>query len=60
VLRCRVSGISTMGRVTQGVRLMEPSEGERLVAMARLAEGDDASATPSGGGGNGASGAPAE
>jgi DNA gyrase subunit A len=64
VLRCRVSGISTMGRVTQGVRLMELSEGERLVAMARLAEGDDNGATPSEGGaagsGNGASGAPAE
>jgi DNA gyrase subunit A len=64
VLRCRVSGISTMGRVTQGVRLMELSEGERLVAMARLAEGDDAGAAPGGdgaaGSGNGASGAPAE
>jgi DNA gyrase subunit A len=46
VLRCRVSGISTMGRVTQGVRLMEMREaGERLVAVARLAEGDDAAAT---------------
>jgi len=56
VLRCRVSGISTMGRVTQGVRLMELSEGERLVAMARLAEGDDTGAAPSGNGagGNGA------
>ena len=59
VLRCRVSGISTMGRVTQGVRLMELSEGERLVAMARLAE-DDAGAGGNGaaGGGNGASEAP--
>jgi len=64
VLRCRVSGISTMGRVTQGVRLMELSEGERLVAMARLAEGDDAGSAPGGdgaaGSGNGASGALAE
>jgi len=64
VLRCRVSGISTMGRVTQGVRLMELSEGERLVAMARLAEGDDAGPGPGGdgaaGSGNGASGALAE
>jgi len=40
VLRCRVSGISTMGRATQGVRVMDLSEGEDLVAMARLAEGD--------------------
>jgi DNA gyrase subunit A len=44
VLRCRVSGISTMGRATQGVRLMGLSEGEKLVAMARLAERDDAEA----------------
>ncbi|HKE11674.1 MAG TPA: DNA gyrase subunit A [Myxococcota bacterium] len=63
VLRCRVSGISTMGRVTQGVRLMELSDGERLVAMARLAEGDDAGASGgngAAGGGDGASEAPTE
>jgi len=40
VLRCRVSGISTMGRNTQGVRMMDLEEGETLVAIARLAEGD--------------------
>ncbi len=40
VLRCRVAGISQMGRATQGVRLMDPAEGERLVAVARLAERD--------------------
>jgi len=40
VLRCRVETISTMGRATQGVRLMELGEGEALVAMARLAEED--------------------
>ena len=51
VLRCRVSGISTMGRVTQGVRLMEMGDGERGVAIARLAEGDDASATAANGNG---------
>jgi DNA gyrase subunit A len=44
VLRCRVSGISTMGRVTQGVRLMDLGENEHLVAVARLAEEDDAAA----------------
>jgi DNA gyrase subunit A len=44
ILRCRVSGISTMGRVTQGVRLMEMNDAEeKLVAMARLAENDDSS-----------------
>jgi DNA gyrase subunit A len=42
VLRCRVSGISTMGRATQGVRLMDLVEGEDVVAIARLAERDDA------------------
>jgi DNA gyrase subunit A len=42
VLRCRVSGISTMGRATQGVRLMELAEGEDVVAIARLAERDEA------------------
>jgi DNA gyrase subunit A len=40
VLRCRVATISTMGRATQGVRLMELNDGEALVAMARLAEED--------------------
>ena len=40
VLRARVSGISTMGRATQGVRIMNLGEGESLVAMARLAEQD--------------------
>jgi DNA gyrase subunit A len=41
VLRCRVSGISTMGRATQGVRVMDLNEGEKIVAVARLAEGDE-------------------
>ena len=40
VLRCKVSGISTMGRATQGVRVMNLAGGEQLVAIARLAEGD--------------------
>ena len=40
VLRCRVSGISTMGRATQGVRLMDLAEGEKIVSVARLAERD--------------------
>jgi len=41
VLRCPVDGISTMGRATQGVRMMDLAEGENLVAMARLDEGDE-------------------
>ena len=40
VLRSRVSGISTMGRATQGVRVMNLSDDEKLVSMARLAESD--------------------
>jgi DNA gyrase subunit A len=40
VLRCRVSGISTMGRATQGVTLMDLAEGEKLVSITRLAESD--------------------
>ena len=40
VLRCRVAGISTMGRATQGVRVMNLADGEKLVSMARLAERD--------------------
>ena len=47
VLRCPVGGISTMGRATQGVRVMDLAETEKLVTVARLAEGDAAT------GGNG-------
>jgi DNA gyrase subunit A len=41
VLRCRVSGISTMGRATQGVTLMDLADDEKLVAIAQLAESDE-------------------
>ena len=44
VLRCRVSGISTMGRATQGVTLMDTAADEKLVAIAQLAESDDGAA----------------
>ncbi len=40
MLRCKVSGISTMGRATQGVRVMNRADNEVLVSMARLAEHD--------------------
>jgi DNA gyrase subunit A len=42
VLRCPARGISVMGRNTQGVRIMDLSEDETLVSIARLAEGDEA------------------
>ncbi len=41
VLRCPVKGISTMGRATQGVRVMNLGSGERLASMARIAERDE-------------------
>jgi DNA gyrase subunit A len=41
VLRARVAGISTMGRATQGVRIMNLAADEKLASMARLAEQDD-------------------
>ena len=42
MLRCPVAGISVMGRATQGVRVMKLAPNEKLVAVARLAEGDAA------------------
>ena len=41
VLRCPVTGISTMGRATQGVRLMDLNTGENVVSMARLADNEE-------------------
>jgi DNA gyrase subunit A len=52
VLRSKVSGISTMGRATQGVRIMNLDSGEKMVSMARIAERDVADAD--GGNGSGA------
>jgi len=40
VLRCEVGGISSMGRATQGVRLMAMGEDESIVSIALLAEED--------------------
>jgi DNA gyrase subunit A len=40
VLRCPVSGISSMGRATQGVRVMNLGADEKLVSIAKLAEED--------------------
>jgi DNA gyrase subunit A len=41
VLRTGVSMLSVIGRNTQGVRLMVLESGERIVAVARLAEKDE-------------------
>ena len=40
VLRCPVNGISSMGRATQGVRVMNLSSDEKLVSIARVTEED--------------------
>ena len=54
VLRCSVDGISSMGRATQGVRVMRLGDDEKLVSIARLAEEDVAE--DGDGGGNAPSG----
>jgi DNA gyrase subunit A len=48
VLRCPVKGISTMGRATQGVRVMNLDSGERLASMARVADRDEDVPSPEG------------
>jgi DNA gyrase subunit A len=49
IIRLRVADIRVIGRNTQGVRLIDPEAGERVVSLARLAEredDDDESSTP--------------
>ena len=41
IIRLRVKDIRTIGRNTQGVRLIEMSDDERVVSLARLAEQED-------------------
>ncbi len=45
ILRIPVAGVSVIGRNTQGVRLMVTEENERIVAVARLAEKEEADET---------------
>jgi DNA gyrase subunit A len=45
VVRIRVNEIRVIGRNTQGVRLIDLEEGERVAAVARLAERDDEAET---------------
>jgi len=47
ILRLRAESIPVMGRNTQGVRLMEANEGERVVSVARLIE-EEANGEPVG------------
>jgi DNA gyrase subunit A len=43
ILRMKAGDIRTIGRVTQGVRLIEMEEGDAVVSVAKLAERDDES-----------------
>jgi DNA gyrase subunit A len=56
VLRAKVAGISTMGRATQGVRIMNLDSGEKMVSMARIAERDVGDADGGNGSGENGSG----
>jgi DNA gyrase subunit A len=49
ILRMKAGDIRTIGRATQGVRLIEMEEGDNVVSVAKLAEkDDDAEETPDG------------
>ncbi|MBL7665418.1 MAG: DNA gyrase subunit A [Bacteriovoracaceae bacterium] len=41
VIRTKISGISLLGRNTQGVRLINLNEGEKVVAVEKIAETDE-------------------
>jgi DNA gyrase subunit A len=41
LLRLRVRGIGTMGRITQGVRVIQLDEDDQVVAVAKIAEKQD-------------------
>src|SRR5204863_5076757 len=41
ILRMKAGGIRTIGRATQGVRLIEMEEGDAVVSVAKLAERED-------------------
>ena len=41
VIRTKVSGVSSIGRNTQGVRLMKLEEGDKVVAMAKVIAEDE-------------------
>ncbi len=45
VIRTKISGISLMGRTTQGVRLIKLKEGENVVAVEKIMDPDELDAT---------------
>jgi DNA gyrase subunit A len=48
LIRTNAKGISLYGRVTQGVRLITLSEGEKLVSLAKIVPEDDDETVPAG------------
>jgi DNA gyrase subunit A len=46
IIRLNTADISIIGRNTQGVRLIQLEEGDRLVSVARLAEREDDEESP--------------
>ena len=46
IIRMEVSGISVIGRNTQGVKLLDVGEGDKAVAIAKLAEKEEGEAEP--------------
>jgi DNA gyrase subunit A len=46
IIRLNTADISTIGRITQGVRLIQLEEGDHLVSVARLAEREDDEESP--------------
>jgi DNA gyrase subunit A len=46
IIRLDTADISTIGRNTQGVRLIQLEEGDQLVSVARLAEREEAEDVP--------------
>jgi DNA gyrase subunit A len=58
IIRTRVRDISLLGRPTQGVRLIHLEDGDTVVAVARVAEGDDETETGGNGRAHGDDGSP--
>jgi DNA gyrase subunit A len=46
IIRMRIKDIRVIGRNTQGVRLIDLEEGERVVSLARLAEKEEEEEDP--------------
>ncbi|MBI5190512.1 MAG: DNA gyrase subunit A [Nitrospirae bacterium] len=49
VIRLEVKGVSTIGRNTQGVKLLDVGEGDKVVSIAKLAEKEGEAGDPAGG-----------